>query len=76
MDYTFEELAARIKEGRVSVGDYVYPGEKSFRIRKTLNIGKELQDVFQALKIKWEYFDIDVSATEVTQIGPGKTATG
>ena len=76
MDYTFEELAEKIKEGRVSVGDYVYPGERSFLIRKTLNIGKELQDVFQALKIKWEYFDIDVSATEVAQIGPGKTATG
>jgi len=76
MDYTFEELAEIIKEGRVSDGIYIYPGETSFRIRKTLNIGKELKDIFQALKIKWEYFDIVVSPTEGDQSGSGKTTMG
>src|SRR5271157_759562 len=76
MEYTFEELAEKIKKGRVSEGDYIYPGETSFRIRKTLNIGKELQDIFQALKIKWEYFDIAVSPTEVVEMSPSKTTTG
>jgi transposase len=76
MDYTFEELAERIKEGRVSDGIYIYPGETSFRIRKTLNIGKELKDIFQALKVKWEFFDIVVSPTEGDQSGSGKTTTG
>jgi len=63
MDYTFEQLKTVIKEGHVSVGDYIYPGERSFHIRKTLNIGNELKDILQALKIKWEYFDIAVSPT-------------
>jgi len=61
--YTFEQLEKMIKEGRVSVGDYIYPDERSFRIRKTLNIGKELKAIFHALKIKWEFFDIDVLTT-------------
>nr|MDO8084226.1 IS1634 family transposase [Candidatus Sigynarchaeum springense] len=82
MDYTFEELMEKIKEGQVSEGDYIYPGETSYRIRRTLNIGKELKDIFSALKIKWDYFDIEtidpgvaestLSPTDGEQIDPGK----
>jgi len=76
MEYTFEELAERIKKGRVSEGDYIYPGQTSFRIRKTLNIGKELKEIFQAFRIKWEYFDIAVSPTGNSENDSSKTTTG
>jgi len=59
LDFTFEALRAKIQEGVVSIGDYIYPGGKSYRIRKSLNIGKELKAIFQVLKIKWEYFEIN-----------------
>ena len=82
MDYTFEELMEKIKEGQVSEGDYIYPGKTSYRIRKALNIDKKLTDIFRALKIKWDYFDIEtidpgvaestLTPTENEQIGSGK----
>jgi transposase len=75
MDYTFEQLKEKIKEGYISSGNYIYPGERSFHVRKTLNIGKGLKDIFHALKIKWEYFDIDVLPTEVQKNLSGKSTT-
>jgi transposase len=45
LEFTFEELRAKIQEGRISIGDHVYPDDKSYRIRKSLNVGKELIQV-------------------------------
>src|SRR5271157_3447732 len=36
LDYSSEQLHAKIKEGKVSIGDYIYPDAKSFRIQKAL----------------------------------------
>jgi hypothetical protein len=70
MEYTFEQIEKIIKGGHVSVGDYLYPGEKSFQIRKTLNMSKELNDIFRVLKIRWEYFYIEeVLTTESVHDG-------
>nr|MDO8118575.1 IS1634 family transposase [Candidatus Sigynarchaeota archaeon] len=76
IEYSFEQLKRIIKGGHVSVGDYIYPGERSFHVQKTLDIGKELSDIFKSLKIKWEYFDIAVSTTVRQESDSGKTMEG
>ena len=63
LEYSFEQLEVKIKEGKVSIGDYFYPDNKSYRIHKSLKIDKALKEIFQILKIKWDYFDIDVVPT-------------
>ncbi|HMF30890.1 MAG TPA: IS1634 family transposase [Candidatus Lokiarchaeia archaeon] len=65
LDFTFETLRTKIQEGHVSIGDHAYPGGKSYRICKSLNVGKELKAIFQALRIKWEYFDIALVPTTI-----------
>nr|MDO8118538.1 hypothetical protein [Candidatus Sigynarchaeota archaeon] len=75
IEYTFEQLQAKIKEGHVLVGDFIYLDAKSFRIQKSLNINKDLQEIFRVLKIKWEYFDIEVLTTKNEDPGQQITTT-
>lgn len=69
--YTFEQLRAKIQEGKVSMGDYVYPDGKIFRIRKALNMNHDLLEIFRLLKLKLEYFEIDVVPTAEEIQAPG-----
>ena len=62
-EFTFEELKERIKQGYVSIGDYVYPGYKSFRIQRTLNIDLTLQTIFKLFNLDFDYFDIKLLPT-------------
>ncbi len=63
LEFTFEELKERIKQGYVSIGDYIYPGYKSFRIQRTLNIDPTLQTIFKLFKLDSDYFDIKLLPT-------------
>jgi len=65
-----------LKGGHISVGNYIYPGERSFHVQITLDIKKVLSDIFKSLRIKWEYFDIDVPTTGGHEAGSGKTMEG
>ena len=58
MTFTFEELKLIIKEGYLSIGDYVYPNHKSFRIQRTLNFNPLLKNIFKIYKLDHDYFDI------------------
>jgi len=58
IEYTFEELKDIVKDGYVSIGDYLYPDYKSFRIQKILNINRELKKIFKTFRLKYDYFDI------------------
>ena len=58
MEFTFEELKEKIKQGYVSIGDYIYPGYKSFRIQRTLNLDPTLQTIFKLFKLNSDYFEI------------------
>ena len=49
IEFTFEELKDIIKEGYVSIGDYIYPGYKSFRIKKILNINPTIEGIFRSI---------------------------
>jgi len=60
---TFEELKNVVKEGYVSIGDYIYPGFKSFRIQRTLNFGPLLEVIFKIFELEYDYFDITVLPT-------------
>ncbi len=62
-EFTFEELKERIKRGYISIGDYIYPGYKSFRIQRTLNIDPTLQSIFKLFKLDFDYFDIKLLPT-------------
>ncbi|MGV9171836.1 MAG: IS1634 family transposase [Promethearchaeia archaeon] len=64
MEFSFERLRELIGDGYISIGDYIYPERKSFRIKRTLNIHSELQKVLNVLNLEWDYFDIDVIPTE------------
>ena len=75
LDFTFETLRAKIQEGHVSIGDHTYPGGKSYRIRKTLNVGKDLKAIFKVLQIKWEYFDITQLLTTENASSTSKSST-
>jgi len=63
LEFTFEELKDIVKEGYVSIGDHVYPGYKSFRIQRTLNVSSLLEDIFKIFKLKFDYFDIKLLPT-------------
>ncbi len=63
LEFTFEELKERIKQGYVSIGDYIYPGYKSFRIQRTLNIDPTLQTIFKLFELDSDYFDIKLLPT-------------
>jgi len=58
LDLTFEELKEVIKRGYISVGDYIYPDYKSFRIQRTLNVGPLLENIFNIFKLNFDYFKI------------------
>ncbi len=63
IEFTFEELKDIVKEGYVSIGDYIYPGYKSFRIQRTLNINPILENIFKIFKLESDYFDIKLLPT-------------
>jgi len=63
LEFTFEELKDIVKAGHVSIGDYVYPGYKSFRIQRTLNIDPTLQTIFRLFKVNFDYFNIKLLPT-------------
>ncbi|MHA1492121.1 MAG: IS1634 family transposase [Promethearchaeota archaeon] len=63
IEFTFEELKDIVKEGHVSIGDYIYPGYKSFRIQRTLNFNPILEDIFKIFKLESDYFDIKLLPT-------------
>ena len=58
LELTFEELKDIVKEGYVSIGDYTYPGYKSFRIQRTLNFSSILENIFKIFNLNYDYFDI------------------
>lgn len=63
IELTFEKLKDILTDGCLSIGDYIYPGYKSFRIQRTLNINPELERVFKIFRLKFDYFDIKVLPT-------------
>lgn len=63
-ELSFERLLEMIGDGYLSIGDYIYPRSKSFRIRRVLNIHPELREILSILKLKWDYFEIDVIPTD------------
>ncbi len=63
LEFSFEELKTIVKEGYVSIGDYIYPGYKSFRIQRTLNFNSMLENIFKLFKLKFDYFDIKLLPT-------------
>lgn len=66
-EFSFENLMHIIQEGKLSVGSYIYPAYKTFTIKKTLNISPELEQILKILKIKYNYFDIEVTPTQKSQ---------
>jgi len=62
-ELSFERLRELIGDGYISIGDYLYPERKSFRIKRTLNIHPELEEILNVLNLEWDYFDIDVIPT-------------
>ena len=63
IELTFEELKDVIKQGHVSIGDYIYPDYKSFRIQRTLNLNPLLERMFKVFKLSHDYFDIKLLPT-------------
>ena len=63
LEFTFEELKDIVKAGYVSIGDYIYPDYKSFRIQRTLNINPVLENIFKIFKLNFDYFDIRLLPT-------------
>ncbi|GAF87798.1 unnamed protein product, partial [marine sediment metagenome] len=63
LEFTFEELKDIVKEGYVSIGDYIYPAYKSFRIQRTLNFSSLLEGIFKVFKLNFDYFDIKLLPT-------------
>lgn len=64
MKLSFERLGELIKNGSLSIGDYIYPERKSFRIKRTLNIHPQLGEILSVLNLEWDYFEITVIPTE------------
>ncbi len=64
-ELSFEQLLELIGDGYLSIGDYIYPRSKSFRIRRVLNIHSRLREILSILNLKWDYFGIDVIPTDV-----------
>jgi transposase len=63
LEFTFEQLKDIVKTGYISIGDYVYPGFKSFRIQRTLNLNPTLEAIFKVFKLNFDYFDIKLLPT-------------
>ncbi len=63
LEFTFEELKDIVKDGYISIGDYVYPGYKSYRIQRTLNVNPLLENIFKIFKLNFDYFDIKLLPT-------------
>ena len=62
---TFEELKDIIKDGYVSIGEYAFPDhDKSFRIKKILNMNAELKKFFKIMRLEFDYFDIELLPTD------------
>lgn len=74
-EVSFEGLLETIKAGKLSIGDYIYPDYKWFRVKKTLNITPDLAKVFRVLELDYEYFDIEVDPTS-NEKQEVKTRTG
>jgi len=70
-EFTFEELKKCSKEGYVSIGDYTYPGYKSFRIQRTQNFSPLLENIFKIFKLNFDYFDIKLLPTTKTKNDEG-----
>ena len=67
IELTFEELKDILKDGFFSIGDYVYPDYKSFRIQRTLNLKPLLEDIFKVFKLDFDYFEIKLIPTGDTK---------
>lgn len=63
LEYSFEQLKDIIKDGYISIGDYIYPGYKSFRVQRTLNVNIALENIFKVFKLNYDYFDIKLLPT-------------
>ena len=63
LEFTFEQLKDIVKAGYISIGDYIYPRYKSFRIKRTLNFNPVLENIFKIFKLKFDYFDIKLLPT-------------
>lgn len=63
LKFTFEQLNEIVKSGYLSIGDYIYPGYKSFRIQRTLNVTPVLKNIFKVFKLNFDYFDIKLLPT-------------
>lgn len=68
-EFTFETLKHIVKEGYMSIGDYIYPDYKSFRIQRTLNVNPLLKDIFKVFALNFDYFDITLLPTINTKKG-------
>jgi len=62
-EFTFEKLKYVVKEGYISIGDYIFPDYKSFRIQRTLNVNPLLERIFKIFKLNFDYFDITLLPT-------------
>ena len=63
LEFSFEQLKKLIKKGYLSMGEYIYPSHKSFRIQRTLNMAPDLKKILKTLGLKFDYFDIKVIPT-------------
>jgi transposase len=63
LEFSFEELKDVVKAGYISIGDYIYPGFKSFRIQRTLNVNPILENIFKIYKLNFDYFEIKLLPT-------------
>jgi hypothetical protein len=63
LEFSFEQLKEIVKSGYVSIGDYLYPENKSFRIQRTLNLNATLETIFKVFKLNFDYFDIKLLPT-------------
>lgn len=58
LKFIFEKLKEIITEGYISIGDYIYLGYKSFRIKRILNIHRELETILKLFRLKRDFFHI------------------
>jgi transposase len=63
LEFSFEQLKEIVKSGYLSIGDYIYPEYKSFRIQRTLNLNPTLEAIFKVFKLNFDYFDITLLPT-------------
>lgn len=58
-NYSFEELLFVIKQGYLQQAIYNYPGFKSFKLTRLINITPELEEIMNYMKIKTQHFHIE-----------------